>query len=246
MLERLAKTGGVHAHDRLAASASVRARSSRDMVTVLVVDADEIVRLGVRAALAADRQVRVVGDADSVAAAARIAANHQPSVVVVAGSLPDGGVLDLCRHLRDVSPTTRVIVLAQGADNASIVDAVRAGVAGYFTAHPGREELCRTVRAIAAGEILIDHASTRVLLNGIRQDTVAPSGPAAITGLAVQERRVLALVAQGKTNKEIAVALKLSDKTVKNYLSHAFEKLHVTRRAQAAVLFSQASGAAPL
>jgi two-component system response regulator DevR len=94
---------------------------------------------------------------------------------------------------------------------------------------------------VAAGEVLIDPASTRLLLEGIRRGVAATTAPDT-TPLAVQERRVLALVAQGKTNKEIGAELNLSDKTVKNYLSHAFEKLNVSRRAHAAVLFAQISG----
>jgi DNA-binding NarL/FixJ family response regulator len=242
MLERLARGASANGHDRVSVSADTEARRGREPITVLIVDADEIVRLGLRAALAVDRRVRVVGDAENVAAAIKLAASLRPAIVVVAGALSEGGVVELCGRLREASPATRVMILARGVDGASVVDAVRAGAAGYFTKHPGRDELCRAVRAVAAGEILIDSDSTRVLLNGIRHGTT-PSGPAALTVLAMQERRVLALVAQGKTNKEIAVALKLSDKTVKNYLSHAFEKLNVTRRAQAAVLFSQASGA---
>jgi len=245
MLERFAKAKRVDARNGSAPHSDIEASRLRAPATVLIVDADEIVRLGVRAALSTDRRIRVVGDADSIGAAARAAASVRPAVAVAAGSLDDGGMLDLCARIRDVSPATRVMILAQGPDVVSVVDAVRAGAAGYFAKHPGRVELCRAVRAVATGEILIDHASTRVLLNGIRQGT-ARNGAAEITLLAVQERRVLALVAQGKTNKEIAVELKLSDKTVKNYLSHAFEKLHVTRRAQAAVLFSQGSGATRL
>jgi DNA-binding NarL/FixJ family response regulator len=241
MLERLGRGPGTNGQDGAAAAEDGDARLRREPITVLVADADEIVRLGVRAALGGDRRLRVVGDADSAGAAVGLAARLRPTIVV-AGSLPDGGLLHLCGRLRDTSPATRVVILARGVDGVSVVDAVRAGAAGYFTTHPGRDELCRAMRAVAAGEILIDPASTRVLLNGIRQGTT-PGGPAALTTLAAQERRVLALVAQGKTNKEIAAALKLSDKTVKNYLSHAFEKLNVTRRAHAAVLFSQASGA---
>jgi DNA-binding NarL/FixJ family response regulator len=124
------------------------------------------------------------------------------------------------------------------------MDAVRMGAAGYFTKRIGRADLCRAVHAVASGEVLIDPPSARALVEGIRRGLMSPVAPDA-TPLAGQERRVLALVAQGKTNKEIAVDLKLSDKTVKNYLSHAFEKLNVSRRAHAAVLFAKISGSLP-
>jgi DNA-binding NarL/FixJ family response regulator len=242
MLDRLASARSVPGNGSLAARAHLGPRRHRERTTVLVVDADEIMRLGVRAVLGSDKDLHVIGDAETVTAAAKVAASLRPSVAIVTGALPDGGVLDVCSRVRDAAPGTRVMILARHLDGASVVDAVRAGAVGYFTQHIGRQELCRAVRAIASGETLIDSASTRVLIDGIRRGA-ARSGRAETAPLAVQERRVLALVAQGKTNKEIAAELTLSDKTVKNYLSHAFEKLNVTRRAQAAVLFSQAHGA---
>ena len=226
---------------RMATPIGLRPRK-REPATVLVVAADEIVRLGVRAVLSADEEFHVI-DAETVSAAARAAARLRPSVAIVAAPLPDGGALEACARIRAAAPSTPVMILARDLDGASIVDGIRAGAVGHFTLHIGREELCRAVRTIASGETLIDSASTRVLLDGIRQG-VERSEPAKTTSLSVQEQRVLALVAQGKTNKEIAAALKLSAKTIKNYLSHAFEKLNVTRRAQAAVLFSHAHGSA--
>ena len=222
--------------------AHLEVRRQRAPATVLVVAADEIVRLGVRAVLSAAEDLCVIGDADTVTTAAQAAARLRPAVAIVTGPLPDGSVLDACASIRGAAPSTPLMILARDLDSASVVDAVRAGAEGYFTLHIGRHELCRAVRAIASGETLIDAASTRVLVDGIRQG-VKQGGPGKTTPLAIQEQRVLALVAQGKTNKEIATALKLSAKTVKNYLSHAFEKLNVTRRAQAAVLFSQTQGA---
>jgi DNA-binding NarL/FixJ family response regulator len=241
MLDRLAKAKSAAADGSVALRSHIEARRHRAPATVLIVDADEIVRLGVRAMLDAEKDLQVVGDAETVAGATRVAASLRPAVAILTGALPDGGVLDVCARVREAASATRVMILARDHDVVPVVDAMRAGAAGYFTKHVGRHELCRAVRAIAAGEVLIDSASTRVLLEGIRQGA-ARGGAPETTPLAVQERRVLALVAQGKTNKEIAVELKLSDKTVKNYLSHAFEKLNVTRRAQAAVLFTQAHG----
>ena len=241
MLERLGKAKNSAVDGGINVPSRAEARGQRPRATVLIVDADEIVRLGLRAALGADSALAVVGDADSVVAAARLAGSLRPAVAIVAGALADGGVLDVCGRLSEVAPDTRAIILARHLGAVSVVDAVRAGAAGYFSKHVPVQDLCRAVRAIASGEVLIDSASTRILLDRIRQGA-APGAPAGTTPLAVQERRVLALVAQGKTNKEIAVELHLSDKTVKNYLSHAFEKLNVTRRAQAAVLFAQING----
>jgi DNA-binding NarL/FixJ family response regulator len=245
MLERLAKLNGPNGRERAivrgVTAARVEARPRPQPVTVLIAEADEIVRVGIRAVLSAERDVVVVADAATVAETLGQTARLRPAVVIIAGALADGGALDVCRRLQTTVPDTRIVILARDVEPGSVMEAMRAGAAGYFTKRIGRAELCRAVRAVAAGEVLIDPASTRVLLEGIRRG-VTPAAASDTTPLAVQERRVLALVAQGKTNKEIAVELNLSDKTVKNYLSHAFEKLNVSRRAHAAVLFAQISG----
>jgi two-component system, NarL family, response regulator DevR len=242
MLERLAKAQSAAVDGGISLRSRIDARRQRQRATVLIVEADEIVRLGLRTALSADGALVVVGDAESVADATRLGASLRPQVAVVGGEFPDGSALDVCGRLHETAPATRTIILARDVGAASVVEAVRAGAAGYFTKRVARRDLCRAVRAIASGEVLIDSVSTRMLLDGIRQGATPGTQPAGTTPLAVQERRVLALVAQGKTNKEIAVELHLSDKTVKNYLSHAFEKLNVSRRAQAAVLFAQING----
>jgi two-component system response regulator DevR len=245
MLERLAKTDGANRRDRAVvrrtAGTHEPARSRSQPVTILVAEAEEIVRLGIRAALSVEKDLVVAGDAATVAETLSQARRLRPAIVIIAGALTDGSALDVCRRLQADMPDTRVVILARDLEPASVMETMRAGAAGYFTKRIGRAELCRVVRAVAAGEVLIDLASTRVLLEGIRQGVTLAAAPDT-TPLAVQERRVLALVAQGKTNKEIAGELKLSDKTVKNYLSHAFEKLNVSRRAHAAVLFAQISG----
>jgi DNA-binding NarL/FixJ family response regulator len=192
--------------------------------------------------LSAEKDLTVVGEAATVGETLREAARLRPTLVIVAGALADGGALDACRRLRAATADARVVLLARDADPASVMDAMRAGAAAYLSTRIGRKDLCRAVRGVASGDVLIDPAATRVLVDGIRGGA-PPHAVPATTPLAVQERRVLALVAQGKTNKEIAAALDLSAKTVKNYLSHAFEKLNVSRRAHAAVLFARISGA---
>jgi two-component system, NarL family, response regulator DevR len=245
MLERFAKSNGGNGRDRAivrgVTPARVEARPRTQPVTVLIAEGDEIVRLGIRAILSAEKDIAVVGDAASMAETLGQTARLRPAIVLIADALTDGSALDACRRLQASIPDTRVVILARDVEPGSVMEAMRAGAAGYVTKRVGRAELCRAVRAVAAGEVLIDPASTRLLLEGIRRG-VAPTAPPDTTPLAVQERRVLALVAQGKTNKEIGAELNLSDKTVKNYLSHAFEKLNVSRRAHAAVLFSQISG----
>ena len=240
MLERLAKAtttyGGVGSSLRNGAPPR-DARPSSPTVTILLVD-DEITRLGIRAALSAEKGLALIGESETIAEALAQASRLRPTIVITGGTLPDGTGLEICRRLQASAPYTRVIVLARDVNSASVVEAVRAGAAGYFAKRISRNDLCRAVKAVAAGELLIDPTSTRLLLDGIRHG-ITPGSQSETTPLTVQERRVLALVVQGKTNKEIALELSLSDKTVKNYLSHAFEKLNVSRRAQAAVLFAQ-------
>jgi DNA-binding NarL/FixJ family response regulator len=204
MLERLATAKGAAVGGGITPRSRADARRPHARATVLIVEADEIVRLGLRVVLTADTALAVVGDADSMAGAMRLAAQLRPAVAIVASALPDGGVLDVCVHLHDAAPATRTIILARDPGPVSVIDAVRAGAVGYLTRPAARQDLCRAVRAIASGDVLIDSVSTRMLLDGIRRGA-APATPAGTTPLAVQERRVLALVAQGKTNKEIAV-----------------------------------------
>jgi two-component system, NarL family, response regulator DevR len=148
----------------------------------------------------------------------------------------------VCRQVRAHSPGSRVLVLIDQVNCLSVLTAVRAGADGCVYKRSRLEDLCRIVRLLAAGEAALDPRTTRVLLTHVRrQPARARDGEAALTEV---ERRVLALVAAGKTNKEIGLDLALSVKTVKNRLGHAFSKLRVTRRAEAAVLFT-VPGASP-
>ncbi len=244
MLERLANasatSGGVGSSLRQNGAPPRDGHPSSPTATILLVD-DEITRLGIRTALSVEKELTLIGESGTIAEALAQATRLRPTIVITGGTLPDGTGLEVCRRLQAGAPYTRVIVLASDVNSASVVEAVRAGAAGYLTKRIRSNDLCRAVKAVAAGELLIDPTSTRVLLEGIRHG-ITPGPQSEKTPLAVQERRVLALVAQGKTNKEIAVELGLSEKTVKNYLSHAFEKLNVSRRAHAAVLFAQLAG----
>jgi two-component system response regulator DevR len=194
---------------------------------VLIAESRELVRLGLRSLLAGHRSLEVVGEASTVAGAVAAAVERRPALVVVASVLGDGTGLDACRQILARVPRTRVVLLGEPGDRASAQTAARAGVLGW---------LSRSADAGSVGRLLHDAATGAVRLvagaPGVRD-------PLALT---TQERRVLELVAQGKTNKEIGQTLGLSEKTVKNYLSHAFEKLSVSRRAQAAVLFIRRYG----
>jgi len=216
--------------------------SADKRIDLMIVDGDDFTRAGMRALFHGEDDMRVVGEATTSDEAVRQAARLTPAVVVVDGSLPDGGSLEVCRQVRALSPGSRVLVLIDQVSSLSVLTAVRAGADGCVSKRSRLEDLCRVVRVLAAGESALDPRTTRVLLAHLRrQPPRARDGEAALTEV---ERRVLALVAAGKTNKEIGLDLALSVKTVKNRLGHAFSKLRVSRRAEAAVLFT-VPGASP-
>lgn len=210
--------------------------SSTRRITIVLVDAHEVLRLGLRTLLQGDPLLHVVGEAESLADAVPLVERMEPALVITEMALPDGSGGDLCRQLAVRAPEARVVILATQASEASVVTAMRAGACGYLSKHLPAAELLRAVRASASGQPQLDPQSVRSLVDRMRRD-VNGAGVKDVLTLTDQERRVLALVTEGKTNKEIAAALGLSEKTIKNYLSHAFEKLKVTRRAQAAVRF---------
>jgi DNA-binding NarL/FixJ family response regulator len=209
--------------------------SSERRTNVLIVDGDAFVRAGLRALLHAEGDMRVVGEATSGREAIRQSARLGPDVVLLDAALPDGATAAVCRELRAQLPRTRVLILVDRADTRSVLTAVQAGADGCVSKTARLEEVRRVVRAVVAGEAGLDRRALEVLLDHVRRQPSPPGdGPAALTEV---ERRVLTLVAAGKTNKQIASDLALSEKSVKNRLGHAFGKLRVTRRAEAAVLF---------
>ena len=205
-------------------------------LTALLLDGHELLRLGLRTLLEAQRTVTIVGEAATIAEAVERTMEAQPALLITAAVLPDGDAAEACRHIAHEVPATRVVVLSDDLVETAVVSAVRAGASGYLSMHMRGTELCRAIRAVATGEALLDAHSLRVPVQRLRRDIGVRDH---LFTLTPQERRVLSLVAEGKTNKEIGVALRLSEKTVKNYLSHAFEKLQVSRRSQAAVLFTR-------
>jgi two-component system response regulator DevR len=197
---------------------------------VLIADGQDITRLGLRALLSEHRGLEVIGDVATVAAAVAAVRERQPDLVVVTAWLGDVTGFDACRRILACAPDTRVVILGERGGEAATQAALRAGALGWLSRHADPAAICRTLRDAAAGARLL---------------AVARPPARDVLALTPQERRVLGLVARGKTNKEIGAALGLSEKTVKNYLSHAFEKLSVSRRAQAAVLFARRYGARP-
>lgn len=204
-------------------------------IRVLLVDDHEIVRVGLRSVLGQNHGIVVVGESASVAEAVALAGKLRPDVILMDIRLPDGSGVDACREILAAHPGIQVIFLTSYADDDSVLAAVVAGARGYVLKEIDSTSLVRAIHGVVEGQSILDPAVTdRALrwLRGFATDKDLPSGK-----LSAQEERVLALVAEGKTNKEIASALNLSDKTVKNYLATMFQKLRITRRAQAAAFF---------
>jgi two-component system, NarL family, response regulator DevR len=191
------------------------------------VDDHEVVRAGLRALLAGIEGMEIVGEAGTVAEAVSEAARLAPEVILMDLRLPDGTGIDACREILSSAPRTRILFVTSYSDDQAVMSTVLAGAAGYVLKDIDHRTLVAAIRDAAAGRAILDPRIT---------DPVASRVPKT-DALSAQEQRVLALVVEGKTNKEIAAALGLSDKTVKNYLSNAFQKLGVSRRAQAAALF---------
>jgi DNA-binding NarL/FixJ family response regulator len=189
--------------------------------------------------------INVIGEVATAADAVTESCRLQPDVVLMDVRLPGGSGVDACRTIRDSCPATRVLFLTSYQDDEGVLAAIIGGASGYLLKQVNAEGLLRAIHAVAQGQSVLDPAITQPLLTRMRlQKEEALESKQ--TALSTQQQRVLALVAEGKTNKEIGSALELSDKTVKNYIRFIFQKLKVTRRAQAAACYIRDSAAGKL
>jgi two-component system response regulator DevR len=200
---------------------------------LLVVDDHEVVRRGLVALLDRRSGFEVVAEAGSVAESITMAARHEPDLVIMDVRLPDGSGIEACREIRAARPETRVVMLTSYPDEEAVLSAIIAGASGYLLKQIRGRDLVSALEAVGRGESLLDSAVTEKVLERVRR---MASGSAAddLAELTSQERKILLLVAEGKTNKEIAAEVFLSDKTVKNYVSSILGKLNLQRRTQAA------------
>ena len=219
--------------------------SSMKQVRVLVVDDHEVTRVGLRTVLSRESSINVVGEATNVKDTVDEARRLQPDVVLMDVRLSGGSGVDACRAIRDLCPATRVLFLTSYQDDEGVLAAIVGGASGYLLKQVNAEGLLRAIHAVAQGQSVLDPAITQPLLTRMRLQKEEASESQRTT-LSSQQQRVLALVAEGQTNKEIGSSLKLSDKTVKNYIRFIFQKLKVTRRAQAAACFIRDSSAGKL
>jgi len=212
-------------------------------IRLMLVDDHEVVRLGLTSLINRQANMEVVAEAGSVRDAIAEAARHHPDVVLMDLRLPDGSGLDACREILAARPATRLLFLTSYSDEEAVVSTVLAGAAGYLLKEVGSKALIGAIELVHAGQSILDPKVTNAVL-GRMLDIAKSPGRSKLTNagdLSPQESRILVLVVQGKTNKEIARELGLSDKTVKNYLSNAFQKLHVKRRSHAAAIFERAN-----
>jgi two-component system response regulator DevR len=213
---------------------------------ILLVDDHEVVRLGLRSLLDRHPQFEIIGEASSAREALEQVANNHPDVVViemVGTTHPDVVVMDIrlpgtsgieaCEEITTRFPDTRVLMLTSYAEDEMLFSAIRAGASGYVLKQIGGEELVRALEAVARGEALLDPAVTQRVFQEVRR-AVKEEEASAFAHLSQQEKHVLLLVSEGKTNREIAKALFLGEGTVRNYVSSILSKLGVSNRAEAA------------
>ena len=206
---------------------------SADVIRVFLLDDHEVVRRGLRELLEAEGDIVVVGESGSAKEAARILPATRPRVAVLDGRLPDGSGVEVCREVRAVDPTIQALILTSYDDDDALFAAIMAGASGYVLKQITSTDLVDAIRRVAAGQSLLDPALTQRVLDRVRS---GPAQPTELRELTEQERKILALIAEGLTNRQIGERLYLAEKTVKNYVSNILSKLGLERRTQAAVL----------
>jgi DNA-binding NarL/FixJ family response regulator len=198
-----------------------------------LVDDHEVVRLGLKSLLERHPQFEVVGEAGSAREAVEQVAALKPEVVLMDIRLPGTSGIEACEEIVNKFPGTRVIMLTSYADDEMLFSAIRAGASGYLLKQIGSDELVRALEAVSRGEALLDPAVTQRVFQEVRR-AVKEEEASAFAHLSQQEKHVLLLVSEGKTNREIAKSLFLGEGTVRNYVSSILSKLGVNNRAEAA------------
>ena len=210
-------------------------------LSILIVDDHEVVRQGLAALLGRRAEFQVVAEAGTVAEAVAAARKFRPDLVIMDVRLPDGSGIEACREIRADLPDTRVVILTSYPDEDAVLSAIIAGASGYLLKQVRARDLMAALEAVGRGESLLDPAVTGRVLERVRRIATADR-PDELAELTSQEQKILLLVAEGKTNKEIAADVFLSDKTVKNYVSSILGKLNLERRAQAAAYMARMRG----
>lgn len=201
-------------------------------ISVFLLDDHEVVRRGIATLLEAEDDLRVVGEAGTVAEALRRIPATRPDVAVLDGRLPDGSGIDVCRDIRSAHPRIRCLILTSYDDDDALFAAVMAGAAGYLLKEVRGNSLVDAVRRIAAGESLLDPSLVGKLLARIREPSPADSR---LSSLSPRDREILELITDGLTNRQIGERLFIAEKTVKNHVTTLLSRLGLQSRTQAAV-----------
>ncbi len=200
---------------------------------ILLVDDHEVVRLGLKALLERHPQFEVVGEAGTAREALEQVSRIRPDVVLMDIRLPGTSGIEACEEITKNYPNTKVVMLTSYAEDEMLFSAIRAGASGYVLKQIGAEDLVRAIESVGRGEATLDPAVTQRVFHEVRR-AVKEEEAAAFSNLSQQERHVLLLVSEGKTNREIAKTLFLGEGTVRNYVSSILSKLGVSNRAEAA------------
>lgn len=211
--------------------------SKRSVIRLVIVDDHEVVRIGLCAVLNLTPGMKVLGQGRQMKDATKLCFRLQPDLVLLDIRLPDGSGVDATREILVKCPQTRVLFLTSFADEHTVLEAVLAGAHGYLLKDIASQALIRAIRSVAAGQVHIDPRLTGQTLGWLKNMYREP-GHSKRPLLSPQEQRLLPLVAQGLTNKEIAQDLHLSEKTVKNYLANVYTKLKIGRRSQIAAFYA--------
>jgi two-component system response regulator DevR len=201
-------------------------------IRVFLLDDHEIVRRGIKDLLESEGDIEVVGESGLAQEAARRIPALKPDVAILDGRLPDGSGVEVCREVRSVDPKIAALILTSYDDDDALFAAIMAGAAGYILKQVGGNDLVETVRRVAAGQSTLDPSVTVRVLDRLRN---GPRADPELEALSAREQRILELVGQGLTNREIAERMYLAEKTVKNYVSSMLAKLGLSSRTQAAI-----------
>ena len=210
----------------------------RPPLRVMLVDDHEVVRDGIRSMLAAEDDIHVTGEAGTVQEAIDEADRTKPDVVVMDVRLADGSGIEATRQIRADHPSTSVLMLTSFADDEALFASIMAGASGYVLKQVRSGELVRAIRAVGAGKSLLDPSVTTAVLDRLRKGKHLMKDER-LARLSPQEERILSLIADGRTNREVGEELQLAEKTVKNYVSSILSKLEVARRAEAAAYLAR-------
>jgi len=215
------------------ASMSAAHTSESDVIRVFLLDDHEVVRRGLADLIGLESDMEVVGEAGNKEDALHRIPAARPDVAVLDVRLPDGSGVEVCRDMRDVVPDMRSLMLTSYADDEALFDAIMAGASGYVLKEIRGNDLIDAIRQVAAGKSLLDPQATQRVLDRLRDGNPED---ARLAGLSDQEKRILELIGEGLTNRQIGESMHLAEKTVKNYVSSLLAKLGMERRTQAAAL----------